>query len=787
MTVAISKIRKSLVRIALAATCAHPISLFASSLDWVAFDLDTTSKAEDLSYGRDHARRYFDDTVQETVKVTQAIRGALDAKPSEGISEFSDALVSNKAINAVSWINALPKAKVISESSVNSVHRKVTCKLGSEDSKITCNDAKKTVIDMATLKSEPLNQLYTKSIQDGISLQGKSELRSIVKAAAEAPQEIKSGEDVKLIAAHEGLVTVAGGMIEFSAAGRSRKVTLDPSLSVKEWSIFVRSTETLSWDESRNLLTSVKPGTTEVFVVMPGRISIINAKVNGSAPSHSAAGVVVPTKPKKSEPIEVPSSLASLDGLDYAVTHGPIAGNHSGLSSGAPDLVVANEVVQLGPSGVAESAAFSRAKSKVLFSPVTIKVVDDRSNPGVVNYPLSGVRVKIAGTDFSEITNARGEVEVRDVPIGSRLLVEIFDDRGHIMPQVSEVFVSRDGASGKISTPVLIARRFASLDLAARAVGVVQDMQKSSFCGTLANGTNPVSGYTVSLDVSALGPFYFNQLGYADTRMANSGRDGQFCFFNVEPGPATLAIRSNQSESVIATALGMVAGRHQEERLNIADVKYLSATMAAVAAASEQLGSEPARANRHDMVENGDVYAIGSGEVMVPVDDGILTTSSAVLSFKGRVWTVSSSSDFETTVQSIATESSLSRQVLKLPPNGFINDMAYYAHATHSPDLGSVVVEHGHLGGHGGASVKLRLVDSFGRDVGDGWYFSDSPVAKAIFFNVPPGLYAVMVETESGHWISADTALVYSESLSYVKTGSPVERRIPARTQATIE
>ena len=219
----------------------------------------------------------------------------------------------------------------------------------------------------------------------------------------------------------------------------------------------------------------------------------------------------------------------------------------------------------------------------------------------------------------------------------------------------------------------------------------------------------------------------------------------------------------------------------------MADVNYITASRAAVAAANEQLGNDAVRANRHDLVEMGDVYAIGSGDMMVPVENGRLTSSSPVLSVKGRVWTVNSSSDFESTIQPLSTDAGNFSQVLKMVPNGFINDMAYFAHATHSPELGSVVVEHAHLSGQGQPNVKMRLVDPFGRDVGDGWYFADQPVAKAIFFNVPPGLYSVLVETESGHWIAADTVLVYSESLSFVKSGSALERRTIPRVQVTPE
>jgi hypothetical protein len=680
------------------------------------------------------------------------------------------------------WIKSLPKAQMISGN--DSSRQKIRCRLTKTQTSITCNDAKSTTIENASTTSQPDGVSYTKSMAQQVIRQG--EISAITPAKPETNAVAKSAEKINIIGKTEGLVGVAGDLIEFKSLMESREVVFDPSLKNLEWSIFVRDASAIGWNESKKTLTALKPGQSEVFVVTPGRISIIKVHIHGQKVSTPLVAIESP-KSKLSNGIEIPTSIASLDGLDYAASSSSFHGSHAGLSAAAPDLVVSDEIAQVGSSGLASSVSFSRAKQKISFAPVIIKVVDDRSNPGVSNFPLSGIRVKIIGTEFQELTNARGEVEVRDVPVGGRLMLELTDERGHIMPQMTEVHVTADASTEKTLVSTVMARRFSSLDLAARAVGVVQDMQKSSICGTVANGPSQLPGYTVSLDVTASGPFYFNHLGFADVRMGATGNDGRFCFFNVEPGPATLAIRSTNSSDVLSIAYGMTVGHHQEERFNIADAKYLSASMAAVAAANEQLGADGARANRHDLVETGDVYAIGSGDLMLPVEDGRLVMQSPVLPFKGRVWTVTSSSDFETTVQALQSENATAGQILKMVPNGFINDMSYFAHTTHSSDLGSVVVEHGHLGGQGQPTVKMRLVDPFGRDVGDGWYFSDQPVAKAVFFNVPPGTYSLIVETESGHWIAAETVLVYSDSLSFVATGSLLERRSMPRSRQIIE
>jgi hypothetical protein len=84
------------------------------------------------------------------------------------------------------------------------------------------------------------------------------------------------------------------------------------------------------------------------------------------------------------------------------------------------------------------------------------------------------------------------------------------------------------------------------------------------------------------------------------------------------------------------------------------------------------------------------------------------------------------------------------------------------------------VVEHGTLHGEEGlGQVRIKLFDHNGTDFGEAAYFGESPLRKAIFFNVPPGNYQVVVESTEGHWLAVNTLVVYAETLSYLRTGSP--------------
>jgi hypothetical protein len=571
------------------------------------------------------------------------------------------------------------------------------------------------------------------------------------------------------------LLSVAGGKINFSKENEAKKIILGSDVKAAEWSVFVRDPAAIAWDEASKTLTSKKAGDTEMFVVTPGRISIIAVEVAGSLEIPSAKPIPAAT----ATAVNISPELASLDGLDKAASKGDLSASFASdgrqPAAGPVDLMVGEESTVIGEDGLTPVAQIVRAKAKAKFESIKLKVVDDRSLVSGYNFPISGVRVKVAGTDFAELTDARGEIEVRDIPTGARILVEISDARGYIMPQVTEIVADRDGVSRSV-VQTIRARRFSSMDLIARSGGVVQDMRKASFCGTVHQGSQPSTDVKVALDALAIGPFYFNNLGLLDLRRSGTGSNGQFCFFNVEPGPVGLSIQRVGERAPLAGVISLVGGRHSEEAFDINDARHVSTTLTAVASANEQLGSEVERANRHELIEQSEIFAVGAGHMMMPMDDAIMTTATRVLPVKGRVWTVSAASDFETMVQPISAKASVSNQISTLIPNGFVSDMAVFANTVHNSESGSVVIEHGQLTGHGSDPVKFRLVDSSGRDVGDGWYFADQPVAKAVFFNVPPGAYALIVESGSGHWIASETTAVYSEAVSFVKTGSPLER-----------
>ncbi len=769
----IPKVATFLLRALLGYSCATLISgnASASSSDWLSIDLNTRAgvlfdQGPGASAARDVALEFFRDDLNQTVSVTQSIRGMMDPNIHESSAKLVESLILPDAVPAATWVAITPTYKPLP------VRERTyfDCRMDAVESRVACDDPLQASVSTAAEDLRPVHKEYDRSLIDQVV-----RVNIAQPLASKAQPTAGASDVVTLVERGEGLLSVDGGKILFAKENETKKIILGSDVKASEWSVFVRDSAAIVWDDVNKTLTSRKAGDTEMFVVTPGRISIIAVGVASVLEIPRAKSAPTPTVAA----VNISPELASLDGLDKAASKGDLSASFASdgrqSASGPVDLIVGEESTIIGEDGLTPVAQIVRAKAKVKFDSVKLKVIDDRSLVSGYNFPVSGVRVKVAGTDFAELTDARGEIEIRDIPLGARILVEISDARGYLMPQITEVVADRDGVSRSV-VQTIRARRFSSLDLIARSGGVVQDMRKSSFCGTVHQGSQPSIDVKVALDAHAIGPFYFNNLGLLDLRRSDTGPNGQFCFFNVEPGPVGVSIQRVGERYPLAGVVSLVGGRHSEETFDINDARHVSTTMTAVASANEQLGADVERANRHELMEQSEIFAVGSGHMMMPIDDAIMTTATRVLPVKGRVWTVSAASDFETMVQPITAKSSVAGQISTLIPNGFVSDMAVFANTVHSSDSGSVVIEHGQLTGHGSDPVKFRLVDSSGRDVGDGWYFADQPVAKAVFFNVPPGVYALIVESGSGHWIASETTVVYSEAVSFVKTGSPLER-----------
>ncbi len=759
------------------------------SYDWLAFERTPVAPKVDRSI---YATKNFDDIVVTTSATSRDVRSMMNS--SDDFDYTVSELESSQEIAADAWIAGLPQksAKPKQGAYVGSANSHNTqCQLNLIDGNYECASWSSEQVAAAkphvTILAPATNTEIAKQ-----ELVTDEMLTSMLGVPVPTHANAKTATSQKnrtlqFYRGAAGLVTTEGGKIILKDAQETVLIQMAPEVKKKHISMFVRDPAMLAYDSATNQLRALNSGNTELFVVSQDRISIIPVSIPVVAVTPPVA-VSKLASPKNLSPddLELPSNLASVDVLDRAATgiHATYGGLTNSTSHKIDDKTPADLQVPTEMTALASTddglVTFVRAKAKASFGRMMVRLVDERSQwDGSRLYPVGGIRLRLIGTEFENRTDGQGYIEIPDMPVGARVFGEILDNSGAIMPGFVEI-VYDASANSRERAQVVMVRRYLSLDYAARMAGVVQNMEMSSICSTILDSNThrkPLAGIRVSTNGHAIGPFYFNEMGYVDTRLPATSANGRFCFFNVESGAVALGVQ--RGEQPIQVAVLMTArGKHSEEYIGLDDARHLTTTVAAVATAGDQLSSDMERANRYFAVEQAEVAIVGGKDQMVPIDEGVYTSGNPALPVRGRVWTVAASADFETSLQASSIKLPGSRQIMSLLPRGFIDDMANYAQQYQDPDLSTVVVEHAAISGQGDESVKIRLVDTTGHDVGDGWYFADSPTAKAVFFNVPLGVYSVVIETASGHWLAADTLMTDMESSTFVRTGAPLEKHL---------
>jgi hypothetical protein len=428
----------------------------------------------------------------------------------------------------------------------------------------------------------------------------------------------------------------------------------------------------------------------------------------------------------------------------------------------------------------AVNARYQAKAASLAYKTVTLQLIDERSNLAAkIIYPLNNMRVSLIGTEFVGVTDATGHLSIRDMPSDSRFLLSYEDPEGRVRSGLVEL--NTGGTSISKGVMHFKAMREFTFDAFTRIAGIVQDAGFGSVCGAVVTEDQSVtpSGFVVSTDVSADGPYYFDKYGFLDRAMASTGEDGRFCFFNIAPGP--VALNLFEADAFVATLpLSIFAGRHTEEVLDLSQTRSITTMLAAMPTAHEQLGSDTLAANTYKAIDMIDLIPLGNPVPMMQLAAGKVVTPDerAVLPLHGRAYALSQAAEFESVLYGYNVNNGDSEPyVTPLVPRGFVEDMALYAQVSYDPLLGVVLVEHGAFKGQEHNSVNMRLLDQFGRDVGDGWYYSDAPSTRAVFFNIPAGTYTLIVETAEKYWLAAETVIVYNETVSYVRTGSSLRYR----------
>ena len=537
--------------------------------------------------------------------------------------------------------------------------------------------------------------------------------------------------------------------------------TVKVDLDLNAIHLFVRDTGVVSWDKTTKTLEAKSVGSTEVFLVKGDKMAIVPVEVGDIGEDVFD--------------ISVPSHLMAMNGGFGEASRSNATFNYAAIAK--PEKLPTSSL-QESRELTRQSVSQRQKRFVELMEPtkslqmlnLDIQVVDDRTDVANAKiFPVANVNLKVLGTSFERPTDVTGHQSIRDVPAESRLTVAFDDASGTYQSGVAE-FVT--GTQSQLVR--MRALRSVIFDSYLTIAGIAPLAGRASACFNLidADDGKALMGARAELDVEGEGPYFFNEYGFLDTTRRAAGPNGRVCFFNVKPGLAHVSLSSEKYGSQMQP-LGFYAGMHREKDLYLNRGMPYTARLSAMASASEQLSEDRYASNSYYPVDFADMIPFGSEDPMFAVDVGSTETTRPYWSDEGRALVVSQSSEFEQTLYSINKVG----QTLPLMPRGFIEDMALFAQVTHDPLLGSVVVEYGETLGLGEGALEFRLTNEFGQSVGEGWYYSDSPISKAIFFNVPPGVYQLSVYNADEVMIQTDVAYVYSETTTFNRYGSSIRYR----------
>ncbi len=544
--------------------------------------------------------------------------------------------------------------------------------------------------------------------------------------------------------------------------------------------IYPRDAALLHWDPVSRTLTSTATNTrTEVFVARSGQLVVVPVVLGAPGP-----GIQVASNFKNG--LALPPELVRLpdESRNGAISRLPV-GDDIAEDGSAPDT--AGTSINSSRAEAEEAAAdvagrevkLRRAAMKISRRSLKINLTDDRAaSQGTAAFPVAGAQVYVAGAEFSSVTDAHGTVNLLDIPAGSRLIVSTNDSSGYYVRSAAMVDVPA-GSGGQVVRTIVVPRS-AAFDSWLHMTGAAQDAGLGSLCLDFAG--SDVNGIHARIDVKGQGPWYFNRDGVID-HAANSG-SGRVCWFNIDPGPVNVSAWQSDRQ-IMAAEFPVLAGRHTHERVKVlSEVSGIHVQFAREPAAHEQLGGHDALA-RYSLDRDQEAVLVATTQQLFASGSGTQGVGSSALAPGGSAVVYLDSSDLEPAIyRTRASEKSDVINVLPGLPRGFVQDMAVFAQQTQDFTEGAVLVEFAALQGQGSGKIDIHLVNEYGQHVAEPWIFSDMPVTKAMFFNIPPGMYTVIVESASSGWLAAEAVSVYGEATSVVQAGSLL---IPEVTQRTPE
>lgn len=627
--------------------------------------------------------------------------------------------------------------------------------------------------DLLPVKTQPSQPKEEAPLPDLVSPPPAVLAQDPKKAKAPSQSQAPAEGVLRLIVGQNG-VRVEPGRLYFEkpGAGISVKVERSSRSQGEAFSLFVRDRSLVRWEAGNARLVGLNEGQSEVYIVTPDQMLIVPVRIGeGDFPK-----LAVPETLLSLSDVLRPQEFGSYNG------HGSLGADLGGYSLSDSEAEVAREQEELDLAG----PQYGRLLAKAEFTPMQLQLVDDRSRPELKKvFPAKGVTVNILGTEYSAKTDGTGLVLLKDVPNTGRFMVKAVDEQGRYLSTVTEITPQERTSQGLVRVRLMREEIFNVLTFQSRTA---QDQALASFCGRLLDDGKPRSGVSVRIgnrfeaDDKALEPLYFAQ-GIPDREMAATGDDGRFCFFNIEPGLAEVDFYEGDLYSQ-SMAIPLIGGSHLDQ-----DLAYDSSHAVKVAinlgpTAGEELELSDLSAS-YRRLDYANLIAVGENEPFIFKRDGLLEAPEASMPYNGRLYAIASKEEFEPILYSLnalQNNGSSAQVVRSLLPKGYLDDLYYqlvqengYDAQPYESDKGSLLIDFGHPEGFEEEPVHFKVMDLGGNEMKNAWYYGNQEaVTKAVYFNLEPGIYTVLVLSDQGQWIDVETTAVEYDTVSLIQRGSPV-------------
>ena len=560
--------------------------------------------------------------------------------------------------------------------------------------------------------------------------------------------------------------TIAG------AVGDIFEISIDRKELIDEAKLVVRNQELLSWQPETMELKAEKKGRSEVILSLRDQMLFIPVEIGTQEKDNLLLADLYP-----------PAGMVGFNSL--GVLSAKQFSLNGKMSEGLNPKISKHDILPFTPfeqedggwkikQSIVRSPYFVD-RMPVTYDKIRLQLIDEQSILEKKEIrPAAGVELKIIGTQYSEVSNAKGMGSFINVPHQSRFFVETSDTSHYYAPSIVEVH-SQEEVSGE---PIRIKLMQKSLLHHLRAIhGVVPSPFQASLCGVAVGHDNkPLAGVHAFARYDAYSgseAIYFSETGLPG-EARQTGPDGRFCFLALDEGP--LGVEFSQGREYIGSIpVNVFAGKHLDLTFPIFNQHELKTRIAALPHAKDIDLLPPNDSDRRSMVDMANLVAISDESLFQQIDFGYVGAVEPQNYYNGRSCYVNESPEFEYAYY--CHDQGQDEHVTSLIPNGFMSTVFQkYNMPFMITDFGSVLVEHGAMQGreHDTELVVIELVDSFGNQIENQVHISDKPTTRAVFYNLKPGAYTVITKTSQGYWLDMDTVRVYSDTTSYLRTGSPV-------------